>query len=70
MCIRDRNYLVKIDRGNLKSEVITLNNKLHQQVEGIALLPDGALMLVEDNRRGLARLTRYTSLDELIRYNH
>lgn len=64
------NYLVKIDRGNLKSEVITLNNKLHQQVEGIALLPDGALMLVEDNRRGLARLTRYTSLDELIRYNH
>ena len=59
------NYLVRIDRSSLQGESFRLNNDLHRQVEGIALLPDGTIILVEDNRRGLARLTRYESFDEL-----
>ena len=63
------NYLVRIDRSSLQGESFRLNNDLHRQVEGIALLPDGTIILVEDNRGGLARLTRYESLDELALLN-
>ena len=62
-------YLVRIDRSSLQGESFRLNNDLHRQVEGIALLPDGTIILVEDNRRGLARLTRYSSMDELASLN-
>ncbi len=62
-------YLVMIDRTTLESDSIRLNAQLHRQVEGIALFPNGKIILVEDNRRGLARLTLYTNLDELISAN-
>ena len=62
-------YLVRIDRSSLQGDSFQLNNELHRQVEGIALFPDGSIILVEDNRRGLARLTRYTNLDELASLN-
>ena len=63
-------YLVRIDRTTLRGDSFRLNAKLHRQVEGIALLPNGNIILVEDNRRGLARLTRYNNLEELESLNH
>ena len=62
-------YLVRIDRSSLQGDSFQLNNELPRQVEGIALFPEGSIILVEDNRRGLARLTRYTNLDELASLN-
>jgi len=63
------NFLVRIDRSSLQGDSFRLNNELHRQVEGIALFSDGTIVLVEDNRRGLARLTRYASLNELATLN-
>ena len=58
-------HLVRIDRTTLQSDSFRLNAKLHRQGEGIAIFPNGNIILVEDNRRGLARLTRYNNLEEL-----
>ena len=63
------NYLITIDRDTLNGEAIKLSSELHKQVEGITFLDDGTVIVVEDNRRGLARLTQYASLEELISLN-
>lgn len=61
--------LVRLDRITLQGDSFQLSTDLHSQVEGIAIFPDGTIILVEDNRRGLARLTRYNGLEELIKLN-
>lgn len=62
-------HLLEIDRMSLETQSYRLNLDLHRQVEGLAIMPDGTFVLVEDNRRGLARITKYANLDELISLN-
>jgi hypothetical protein len=60
------NSLFKIDRGSLAVQVFTLSAEMHNQPEGLAILDDGRIALVEDSRRGISRLTIYRSLEELV----
>jgi hypothetical protein len=59
------NRLVLIEKENRQTRVFKLKKSLHEQIEGLAVMPDGSLVLVEDNRDGVSRLTHYESLDQL-----
>ena len=63
------NQLVLIDRNSHAATVYKLRKAFHRKIEGLAVLEDGAIFLVEDNRGGVSRLTIYKSLDELISLN-
>ena len=69
--VGDEIYLVSANRLlliNLKTQhtrTFKLPKKYHEQIEAIAVMPDGSIFLAEDNSKGLARLTRYSGLDEL-----
>jgi len=69
----DRYYIVTTNRlivyheKDDAIEVYKLPKKTHFQPEGIAVMPDGSLYIVDDNRRGISRLTFYQDLSELER---
>jgi hypothetical protein len=63
------NQLVLVDRDSHAAKAYKLRKKFHKQVEGISVLDNGSILLVEDNRKGLSRLTKYRSLDELKNLN-
>ena len=54
-----------INRRNLGTRTYRLARALHFQPEGIAVTGSGGLVIVDDNRKGRSRLTRYRSLTEL-----
>lgn len=54
--------LIVIDRESLTTRAFKLRKKLHEQIEGIAVMKDGSFLLVEDNAKGLARITYYAGL--------
>lgn len=59
------NRLLVIDVTTSAVRTFKLAKKYHEQIEAIAVMPDGSIFLAEDNSKGLARLTRYAGLDEL-----
>jgi hypothetical protein len=59
------NRLVLIDKQSRQTRTFKLKKSLHQQVEGLAVMPDGSFVLVEDNRDGISRVSQYQSLDQL-----
>lgn len=61
--------LVLVDRSTRAARAYKLRKKFHRQIEGLAILDDGAIVLVEDNAEGVSRLTKYESLDQLRRLN-
>ena len=46
-------------------QMYKLPKKKHPQPEGLAVLQDGSIVIVEDNRKGRSRLTHYESLASL-----
>jgi uncharacterized protein YjiK len=62
--VSDRRLLM-IDRNTLEVRAFSLPKKLHFKTEGIAILENGAIILVDDNSEGLSRLTRYGSYRDL-----
>lgn len=72
----DRYYIVSTNRlivyheGDDAIEIFKLPKKTHFQPEGIAVMPDGSLYIVDDNRRGISRLTFYQDLSELERLSN
>lgn len=67
--IISENHLIMVDRETHAASSIALNDKLHRQVEGLSIMEDGTILLVEDRRRGISKLTRYQDLDQLIALN-
>ena len=63
------NRLLLVDRQTMETENIALKNKFHRQVEGLFVKENGTIVLVEDNRKGISRLTRYKNLEELVSLN-
>lgn len=59
------NRLLTIDKTTSTVSRYKLPRKRHPQPEGIALMPDGSIIIVDDMRRGIGRLTRYSGLDQL-----
>jgi hypothetical protein len=59
------NRLLVIDRTTMVTRVFSLPKKRHFQPEGLAVLEDGSIVIVDDNRKGRSRLTHYTGLTEL-----
>lgn len=59
------NNLILVDRISLVTRLFHLPKKIHFQPEGIAVLHDGSIIIVDDYRRGIGRLTHYRALDEL-----
>lgn len=61
------NRLIVIDKTEqpLKVSLYKLPKKTHFQPEGIAVFEDGSIYIVDDNRRGLARMTYYSGLEDL-----
>ncbi len=62
--ITERRLLV-IDKETKEFRRYKLSKKRHFQPEGIALMEDGSLVIVDDLRKGIGRLTRYTGLEQL-----
>jgi len=59
------NRLVLINKQNRQTRTFKLKKSLHEQVEGLAVMPDGSFVLVEDNRDGISRVSHYQSLAQL-----
>lgn len=54
--------LLVISRADLSVELYKLPKKRHFQPEGIAVMPDGSIFIVDDSRRGRGTLTHYDGL--------
>jgi len=59
------NYLLKINRELPSINIFSLPKLRHFQPEGIGLLQDGSIVIVEDFRKGAARLTHYPGIESL-----
>ena len=59
------NYLLQLGRDLSSIKVFALPKLRHFQPEGIGLLQDGSIVLVEDFRKGAARLTHYPGIESL-----
>lgn len=59
------NRLIVVDRKMNSIRVFKLPKKVHIQNEGIAVMEQGTIYLVEDRRKGIAKLTRYDNLESL-----
>ncbi|MFT5485007.1 MAG: hypothetical protein ACI9GW_003677 [Halieaceae bacterium] len=57
--------LIVIDRELTTTRVYALPKKRHTKPEGIAVLSDGGLVIVDDNKKGKSRLTYYKGLHAL-----
>jgi len=59
------NHLLKIDLVTLSTSVFSLAKLDHFQPEGIGILKDGLIVVVEDVRKGESKLTHYSGLEML-----
>ena len=59
------NYLLKINRELPSINIFSLPKLRHFQPEGIGLLQDGSIVIVDDFRKGAARLTHYPGIESL-----
>jgi len=59
------NRLFVIDRDSKNIRIFNLPKKYHTQPEGIAVLQDGSIVIVEDSSEGRSRLTHYPGLHAL-----
>jgi hypothetical protein len=59
------NYLLKINRDLSSINIFSLPKSRHFQPEGIGLLQDGSIVIVDDFRKGAARLTHYPGIESL-----
>jgi len=59
------NHLLKIDRRMSSIEIFSLPKFRHFQPEGIGLLDDGSIVIVDDFRKGVSRLTHYPGIEFL-----
>ncbi len=57
--------LIVIDRVDHTSRVYKLPKKYHKQPEGIAILEDASIVLVDDNSKASAGLTHYQRLSDI-----
>lgn len=57
--------LLSIHRGTLSLALFPLDSKSHKQPEGIALMANGSVFLVDDRKKGLSRLSQYKTLGSL-----
>lgn len=60
-------HLLEVSRSTLAVNVHRLDPIRHRQPEGLAVLPDGGIIIVDDRRKGIGKLTRYAGLNELTR---
>lgn len=60
-----QNQLLLIRRSDLSVELFELPKKRHFQPEGIAVMPDGSIFIVDDSRKGTGTLTHYSGLAAL-----
>jgi hypothetical protein len=63
--IVSNNRLLVIDRKTQSIKALSLPKKLHFKTEGIAVLEDGSIILVDDKKEGRSRLTRYRDQTDL-----
>jgi hypothetical protein len=59
------NYLFKIGRETSSIDIFSLPKSRHFQPEGIGLLQDGSIVVVDDFRKGDGRLTHYPGIEFL-----
>jgi hypothetical protein len=59
------NYLLKINRDLSSINIFSLPKSRHFQPEGIGLLQDGSIVIVDDFRKGESRLTHYPGIESL-----
>lgn len=59
------NHLLKIDRRMSSIDIFSLPKFRHFQPEGIGLLDDGSIVIVDDFRKGVSRLTHYPGIEFL-----
>ena len=59
------NHLLKVDRRTSSIDIFSLPKLRHFQPEGIGLLDDGSIVIVDDFRKGVARLTHYPAIESL-----
>lgn len=57
--------LVLVNAEDLSTVAYKLRKKFHDRPEGLAIMADGSLYIVDDSNGGDGILTRYQSLDEL-----
>jgi uncharacterized protein YjiK len=55
--------IIEITPGGRIVSGFHLGSDQHPQAEGIAILPDGTLLLADERQRGRAHLTAYVRLD-------
>ena len=63
--IISKNHLLKIDRGLSSMDIFSLPKFRHFQPEGIGLLDDGSIVIADDFRKGIGRLTHYPGIEFL-----
>ena len=63
------NHLLRVDKKTLSMEVFSLAKKRHYQPEGLGLMKDGSIVIVDDFRRGRSRITHYPEIDVLEKLN-
>jgi len=66
--IISKNQLLKIDRGLSSIDIFSLPKFRHFQPEGIGLLDDGSIVIADDFRKGIGRLTHYPGIESLERF--
>ena len=59
------NHLLRVDKKTLSMEVFLLAKKRHYQPEGLGLMKDGSIVIVDDFRKGRSRITYYPEIDVL-----
>ena len=57
------NYLLEIGRETSSVNIFSLPKARHFQPEGIGLLQDGSIVIVDDFRKGESRLTHYPGIE-------
>jgi len=57
--------LLVISKTDFSTKVFKLSKKNHSQPEGLAVLSNGQLVVVDDIKRGASRVTTYSGLEQL-----
>jgi len=63
--ILSNRQLITVDRESLDSHVYKLSKKRHPKPEGLTVLADGRLVIVDDRKKKKTHITIYASVDEL-----
>ena len=61
----DRQRLLRVSKKDLVVSAFALAPAVHRQPEGLALLPTGGLVIVDDHRKGIGRLATYPGVEAL-----